>query len=382
MVFEPLELAIEPFLGSALLALAALPVEALWALSQGREFLRLACPYSNLSKVLSVPVRNASDILKTMFDKNTYGKIKEFFSGVVWPFTWLESRLASVGLLVSIFLLIAVASITGLATYDAFVDSGSSGNALDSSSDVASSDTGSDDANCNTIGIEIRGCIMTYRPDSADSLLGSGENSCDTITSSEAVVSKLKNATGDPNIKAVILEIDSGGGSPVGAEEIAAAVKALGKPSIAWVREGAGSAAYWVASAADTIIASANSDIGSIGVTISYVDNAKQNVKDGLTYNQLTTGKYKDTGSPDRALTADERSLIQRDLDIILKNFIQVVATNRNLSVEKVTALADGSTMLGRMALRNGLIDQLGTQEEVWEKLEADIGEKPDVCWP
>lgn len=317
-----------------------------------------------------------------MFDKNTYGKIKEFFSGVAWPFTWLESRLASIGLLVSIFLLIAVASIAGPATYAAFVDSGSSDETSDSSSDIASSDSESDSANCNTIGIEIRGCILTYRPDSADNILGSGEDSCDTITSSEAVVSKIHGATTDPKIKAVVLEIDSVGGSPVGAEEIAAAMKALGKPSIAWVRGSAYSAAYLAASAADTVIASKSSDIGSIGVTMSYVDNAKQNIKDGLTYNQLTTGKYKDTGTPDRALTADERSLIQRDLDIILENFIQAVATNRNLSVAKVTALADGSTMLGRMALRNGLIDQLGTQEEVWQKLEAVIEQKPDICWP
>lgn len=316
-----------------------------------------------------------------MFDKNTYSKIKEFFSGVVWPFTWLESRIASVGLLVSIFLLIAVATIAGLATYVAFVDSGSSENTA-GSSDIASSDTESDNANCNAIGIEIRGCIMTYVPDNADALTSSVDSSCDAITSSEEVVSKIKDATGNPNIKAVILEIDSGGGSPVGAEEIAVALKILGKPSIAWVRGSAYSAAYLVASAADTIIASNSSDIGSIGVTMSYVDNAKQNIKDGLTYNQLTTGKYKDTGTPDRALTADERSLIQRDLDIILDNFIQAVATNRNLSVTKVTALADGSTMLGRMALRNGLIDQLGTQEEVWQKLETVINEKPDVCWP
>mgnify|MGYP001561430836 CR=1 FL=1 len=317
-----------------------------------------------------------------MFDKNTYAKIKEFFSGVAWPFTWLESRLASVGLLISIFLLIAVASIAGPATYAAFVDSVSSENTSDSSSDVASSDSESHDGNCNTIGIEIRGCILTYKPDSADSILGSDDDSCDAITSSEAVVSKIHGAADDPKIKAVLLEIDSGGGSPVGAEEIAAAMKALDKPSIAWVRGSAYSAAYLVASAADAIIASNSSDIGSIGVTMSYVDNARQNIQDGLTYNQLTTGKYKDTGTPDRALTADERSLIQRDLDIILENFIQAVATNRNLSVAKVTALADGSTMLGRMALRNGLIDQLGTQEEVWQKLATVINEKPEVCWP
>ena len=223
---------------------------------------------------------------------------------------------------------------------------------------------------------------MTYRPDNADALTSSADSSCDAITSSEEIIWKLNDAASNPKIRAVLLEIDSGGGSPAAAEEVATALKALGKPSVAWVRSSADSAAYWIASAADTIIASETSDIGSIGVTQSYVDNAKKNIQDGLTYNQLTTGKYKDTGTPERALTADERSLIQRDLDITLQAFINAVATNRNLSVTKVTALADGSSMLGAMALHNGLIDQLGTKQEVWQRLEADINDKPNVCWP
>lgn len=326
-----------------------------------------------------------------MFDKNTYNKIKvfwgyvkPFFSGLIWPFTWLESKAASVGLLVSMFLLIATASITGFAILVALDNSSSDGTSADTVSDITSSDTGieGDNPNCNTIGIEIRGCILTYRPDSADSLLGSDEGSCDAITDSESVTWKLKEAENNPKIKAVVLQIDSGGGSPAAAEEIVAGIKALGKPSIAWVRESAGSAAYWIASAADTIIATASSDIGSIGVTYSYVDNAKQNLKDGLTYNQLIAGRYKDIGTTDRALTDDERLLIQRDLNILHQNFINAIATNRNLSVAKVTALADGSSMLGRMALRNGLIDQLGTGQQVWKKVEAEINEKPEVCWP
>lgn len=223
---------------------------------------------------------------------------------------------------------------------------------------------------------------MTYRPDNADAITSDVNSSCDSITSSEDLIWALDEAADNPNIKAVVLEVDSGGGSPVAAEEAAALLKKLGKPSVAWVRESAASAAYWIASAADTIIAAENSDIGSIGVTYSYVDNAKQNLSEGLTYNQLTTGKYKDTGTPDRALTADERALIQRDLDISLQTFIKAVATNRNLSVDKVTALADGSTMLGAMALKNGLIDQLGTKQEVWKQLEEDINDTPNVCWP
>src|SRR3989338_7522610 len=143
----------------------------------------------------------------------------------------------------------------------------------------------------------------------------------------------IGDAANNPSVKAVLLEIDSGGGSPVAAEEIAAALGTLGKPSVACVRENADSPAYLVASAADTIIAAKSSDIGSIGVTYSYVDNAKQNIEDGLTYNQLTTGKYKDTGTPERPLTPDERALIQRDLNITLQDFIATVAAGRHLPV-------------------------------------------------
>jgi len=330
-----------------------------------------------------------------MFDKNTYDKIKEFlgkyvepfladfFNGLFWFFTRMESKAAGLGFFVALVLILTISTVVGLVTLMSIFpssDSGS-GNISNVVSDITSSGTSTGNDNCNVVGIEIRDCIYTYKPDAENNPPSDGMNYCDTITSSEDVTWALEDAANNPKIKAVVLEIDSGGGSPAAAEEISAAMKALGKPSIAWVRENADSAAYWIASAADTVIAGENSDIGSIGVTMSYVDNAKQNLKDGLTYNQLTTGKYKDTGTADRALTADERSLIQRDLDIVLQNFIRAVATNRNLSVAKVTALADGSSMLGRQALRNGLIDQIGTKQEVWKKLEADIGEKPDVCW-
>ena len=303
---------------------------------------------------------------------DVYGPLKEFFSGVTWPFTWLGTKAASVGLLIFLFVFIAAAAAAGVGTLTDF----------GSSQPDSSLDTGELDPSCNVIGIEIRDCIMTYRPDNVEALTSSADSPCDTITSSEEVVWMLDEARYNSSIRAVVLQIDSGGGSPVAAEEVAAALKVLGKPSVAWVRQNAASAAYWIASAADTIIASESSDIGSIGVTYSYVDNAKRNMRDGLTYNQLTTGKYKDTGTPDRALTNDERALIQRDLDISLQAFIKAVATNRELSVDKVTALADGSSMLGKMALKNGLIDQLGTKQEVWKQLSTDINDKPNVCWP
>lgn len=319
-----------------------------------------------------------------MFDKNTYDKIKAlwsyvkpFFHGLFWPFTWLESKAASVGLLVSMFILIAIASTVGLAVLVALDSSGSSDASGDTVSDLTSPDISD---TCNAVGVEIRDCIMTYQP--TDPANSASTEYCDVITSSEDVVWKLEEAANSPQIKAVVIEVDSTGGSPVAAEEIAAAIKALGKPSIAWVRGNADSAAYWIASAADSIIAAENSDIGGIGVTQSFTDNSKENQKKGITFNQLSTGLYKDTGNPDKPLTADEKTYLLRDLNIMLNNFINAVAMNRNLSVAKVTALADGSTMLGRMALKNGLIDEIGTKAKVWAELEAAIGEKPEVCWP
>ncbi len=256
------------------------------------------------------------------------------------------------------------------------------GNAISlglSSPDAASTvpDSTADYSNCNVLAIDIRNCIATYKPD-PDS---KNTNNCDVITSSEEVMNVIESAKTDDTIKAVLLAIDSTGGMPVAAEEIADAMKGLGKPSVAWVRGGAVSAAYWIASSADTIVAAENSDVGGIGITQSYVDNAKQNQTEGLTYNQLSTGLYKDTGSSDKPLTTAERLYLERDLNIMLDNFIRAVATNRNLSIEKVRALADGSSMLGAMALKNGLIDKLGTKQQVWDELEKQIGEKPEVCW-
>lgn len=308
---------------------------------------------------------------------NIRPRIASFFSGLFWPFTWLESKSASFGLLVSLFILIVVASVFGVITSMIIIGSESS----DSSSSATGPEGEVDRSKCNVVGIEIRDCIWSYTPKNVDGFLGSPDSPCYAITSAEDVSWTLEGATNDSKIKAIVFEIDSSGGSPYAAEEIAASMKTVGKPTIAWVRENADSAAYWIASAADTIIAGENSEVGSIGVTSSYVDNSKQNAKDGLTYNQLTTGKYKDMGTPDRALTADDRSLMLRDLNIILQNFIREVSVNRHLSTEKVTALADGSTMLGRQALHNGLIDQIGTKAQVWEKLESIVGEKPDVCW-
>ena len=233
---------------------------------------------------------------------------------------------------------------------------------------------------CNVVGITVHGCILTYAP-AADEGASEVPEGCDAMTVSEEVMNVLDRASMEEDIRIVLLDIDSPGGQPQAAVEIESALKASGIPSVAWIRGYGNSAAYWVASAADTIIASKESDIGSIGVTASYLDNAKQNADQGLTYNSISTGKYKDAGSPDKSLTADERALLEKSNRTTLENFIGTIATNRELSIEKVRALADGSSWLGEEALSLGLIDKLGTYPEVLALLRERLQEEPVICW-
>ena len=234
------------------------------------------------------------------------------------------------------------------------------------------------EGDCNTMGIELHGDLVTYiTPDSfsPDGVLVYNESA------SEDIVFAIETADKDESIKAILLEIDSYGGWPVAAEEVATAMKMATKPTVVLVRSAATSAAYWAATGADNIFASSLSDIGSIGITMSYLDSSKKNTNDGLTYNSLSTGKFKDYGDPNKPLTPQERELLMRDLSMLLDNFINAVAENRNLEVDNVKQLADGSSMPGEMALRVGLIDGIGGMTEVKDYLKEKIGEEVQICW-
>ncbi|MBU4374929.1 signal peptide peptidase SppA [Patescibacteria group bacterium] len=234
---------------------------------------------------------------------------------------------------------------------------------------------------CNTSGIRLRGILGTYI---VNENMECSYGECYQLfdeTSSEDIASAIKEAEKDNNIKAIIIEIDSVGGSPVAAEEIADALKRAEKPTVALIREYGDSAAYYAATGADIIFASAKSDVGSIGITMSYLDNVSKNQKDGLTYNQLSAGKFKDMFNPDKPLTAEEKQIIMRDVKILHEEFVKAVAENRNMDIDKIRQLADGSSMPGQMALENGLIDRIGGMYEVEEYVKEKIGEEVEICW-
>ena len=232
-------------------------------------------------------------------------------------------------------------------------------------------------AACNVSGITLWGDLVGRQTGSTDE---DGNSEVDQTTS-DSILFYIDEAEGDQAIKAILIEIDSYGGYPVAAEEVMNALKRAEKPTVALIREYGDSAAYWAATGADKIFASENSEVGSIGVTMSYIDYSKQNTVEGITYNQISSGKFKDAGNWEKTLTAEEKALFQRDVNILHDNFVRSVAENRNLDIEKARLLADGSTMLGAMAKEKGLIDEIGGIYEVEEYLKGLIGEEPEICW-
>lgn len=231
---------------------------------------------------------------------------------------------------------------------------------------------------CNVSGILLHGDLVTYI--SSENFDEEGNSLYDQV-SSEDIVYYIEDAEMNDQIKAIVLEVDSYGGGPVASEEVANALKRATKPTVVLIRTAGLSSAYYAATGADVIFASQDSDVGSIGVTISYLDYAKQNQSEGITFNQISSGKFKDVMNIDKPLTQDEKDLLMRDIEIMNDNFIKAVAENRNLDIEKVRQLADGSSMLGQMALENGLIDKIGGIYEVEEYLSGLFGEEVEICW-
>lgn len=228
---------------------------------------------------------------------------------------------------------------------------------------------------CNVLLFPLNGYLTTYIP--ADTI---DETWADT-TASEDIVDGLMIAQDDPTMKAVLLYVDSGGGDGVAGEEVANALRSFTKPSAAVIRGMGASAAYWAASGADKIYASKISDVGSLGVTASYLDEAVKNEREGYTYNELSSTKYKTLGDPGRALTADERAIILADLKKTHDVFVAAVAANRGLATSTVAALATGLTYLGEDALAKGLVDEIGDLQAALKYLEGEMGEPATVCW-
>lgn len=212
------------------------------------------------------------------------------------------------------------------------------------------------------VGLEQLGNVALVPIEGALSVSKGNSFTTETVSSTD-IVKQIKKASENPSIKAIVVEINSPGGSPVASKEIADAIKRSNKTTVAVIREAGASGGYWVASAADHVIANEMSITGSIGVIGSYVEFAGLLNRYNMTYQKLTSGKYKDIGDPFTPLGAEERGILLSKISKLHDIFIKEVAKNRNMPEDRVRQIATGEFYLGVEALDLGLVDELGDQD-------------------
>ncbi|CDG64836.1 MAG: protease [Methanobacterium sp.] len=188
-----------------------------------------------------------------------------------------------------------------------------------------------------------------------------------SVVNPQTVIDNIEEAEKDGSISAIVLDVNSPGGSPVASEEIMHAVNNSKKPVVVWISDMGASGAYLVASPADKIVASPSSIVGSIGVILSLTDLSGLYQKIGVNQYAIKAGEYKDMGASYRNLTPKERAMLQEMVDQDYEYFIKLVAENRNLDVEYVRSIAEGKIYTGTQAKDLKLVDETGDREKAIE---------------
>ncbi len=202
------------------------------------------------------------------------------------------------------------------------------------------------------------------------------------------LVERLQRAEKDSRVKAVVLRINSPGGSVTASDlmysQIQAFKRRTGKPVIAAMMDVGASGAYYVACACDEIIAHPTTVTGSIGVVMQTVNLAATLKMIGVETDAIKSGPKKDAGSPLRRMTAEEREIFQDLIEQFFDRFVEVVRTGRpGLTEQGVRELADGRVYSAQQALDAGLIDRIGTLDDATAlaKQKADVPEARVVMY-
>jgi protease-4 len=201
---------------------------------------------------------------------------------------------------------------------------------------------------------------------------------------SDTIVKALKKGMEDDSIKAILLHINSPGGSPAGSYEIYSQIMSMrgkGKPIIVSMGDVAASGGYYIAAAGETVFANPSTLTGSIGVRMGYINWAGLMEEHGVEGVTIKAGKYKDIGSPFRPMTDEERAILQASVDNIHTQFIRDVANGRGLKERDVRKVATGVIYTGEQAKEIKLIDKLGTYHDAidYTARQARIKGEPEL---
>lgn len=194
--------------------------------------------------------------------------------------------------------------------------------------------------------------------------------------STELIARDIKDAVSDESVNAIMLHIDSPGGTVDGIESLTNVIREAGnsKPIVSFVDGLMASAAYWAGSASHEVVASSNTAaIGSIGVVATHTDMSKAEESAGVKVTEISAGKYKRIASSHEPLSDDGRAEIQAQVDQIYSIFVDTVAENRGSDVDTVLEkMADGRVFLAKQAMKRGLIDRIASFEEVINDLSSE----------
>jgi protease-4 len=190
------------------------------------------------------------------------------------------------------------------------------------------------------------------------------------ITDSRAVLKQLDRFKDDRGIKAVVLRVNSPGGAVGPSQEIMREVSKFRKTKkvVASLGTLAASGGYYVACAADFIMANPGTTTGSIGVIMQFANVEQLTKKLGVDMFSLKAGRYKDVGSPFRPMTPEDKAYIQQLIDNVYQQFLRDVAKNRKIPLAKMKELAEGRIYTGEEAKKVGLVDALGNLPDAIEK--------------
>lgn len=206
------------------------------------------------------------------------------------------------------------------------------------------------------------------------------------IMDSQKTLKQIKKYEENDEIKGVIVRINSPGGAVAPSQEIYEALQRLKKvkPVISSFDSLAASGGYYIAVATDKIITNPGTMTGSIGVIMEFANLSELYKWAKVDRYNIKSGKFKDVGSESRAMSPEEKQVMQDMVMSVYEQFVRAVATGRKLSVERVKELADGRIYTGEQAVKYGLADKLGGLEVALEEMKvlAKIKGKPVMVYP
>jgi protease IV len=221
----------------------------------------------------------------------------------------------------------------------------------------------------------------------ASGIIASGKSSYDTtggqVVGADTMIEYLRKARGDSSVKAIVLRVDSPGGSAIASDVIWREVLLTKKqkPVIASMSDVAASGGYYISMPADAIVAEPSTLTGSIGVVLTkfVIDGTLKKL--GMNMEGVSKGKYADLYSPVRPFSPDERARMEAYMQATYDTFVEKAAQGRNTTPEKIDAVGQGRVWTGRQAKQIGLVDELGGLDRAVSlaKQRAKIPQDADV---